>query len=91
MHANESLGVGGVVGGLCLLASAGSAALAWAHMRAIEQMGVICGATPEPHCGWCASALVLGLFGVALVAGTPRIIGRRILVAAKRPTTGERL
>ncbi len=91
MHANEPLDLGAIAGGLCLLASAGSAAMAWAHMRAIEQMGVICGAPPDLHCGWCPSALVLGLSGVALLTATPRLRRRRIPVAAATRTTGERL
>ncbi|MDP3852448.1 hypothetical protein [Phenylobacterium sp.] len=91
MHANEPLDAGAVAGALCLLASAGSAALAWAHMRAIDQMGIICGAPLEPHCGWCASALILGLFGVALGAGTPRLARRRIPATAKTRVSGEHL
>lgn len=91
MHATEPLDVGAVAGTLCLLAAAGSAAQAWAHMRAIEQMGVICGAPLETHCGWCASAVILGLSGVALIAGTPRLTRRRIPAAAKTRIPGERL
>ena len=89
MHKNEPLDLRSVAGALCLLASAGGATLAWAHMRAIEQMGVICGAAPEVHCGWCASALVLGLSGAALVAGAPRPARRRIPATAKPRISGE--
>ncbi|MDP3749033.1 MAG: hypothetical protein Q8Q88_18490 [Phenylobacterium sp.] len=86
MHANEPLDLRSVAGALCLLASAGGATLAWAHMRAIEQMGIICGAPPEVHCGWSASALILGLSGVALVAGAPRLAWRRVpLPATAKP------
>jgi len=83
------LDVEAVAGALCLLAAAGSATLAWAHMRAIEQMGVICGAPLETHCGWCASAVILGLSGVALIAGTPRLTRRQIPAAAKTRISGE--
>lgn len=90
MHANESLDVGAVAGALCLLASAAAAAQAWAHMRAIDQMGAICGAPLEAHCGWCASALVLGLSGVALIAHpTPR--RKPVRATAKTRISGEHL
>lgn len=52
----------GAVGGV-LLASAGLAAdLARDHMGLI---GTVCGAGPDPHCGWCYSTAGLVLAGLA--------------------------
>lgn len=52
--------------GVVLTASAALAAdLAAQHMRTL---GVICGASPHPHCGWCFGAASLGLAGLAAFA-----------------------
>lgn len=56
------------VAGLALTASAALAAdLALEHMALL---GVVCGASPHPHCGWCYGAAGLALAGLAAFAAS---------------------
>ena len=60
---DQVLRLGAAAIGAVLTASAVLAAdLAREHMLII---GVICGAGPVPHCGWCYGAASLGLAGLA--------------------------
>jgi|GEM_PF-2878648 len=68
---DQVMRLGAALVGIVLTASAALAAdLALEHMRTL---GVICGASPHPHCGWCFGAASLGLAGLAafVFAATP--------------------
>lgn len=59
----EVFRLGAALVGVTMTGSAALAAdLARAHMLAV---GTICGAAPNPHCGWCLGAASLGLAGLA--------------------------
>lgn len=63
---DRALRLGAGVTGLALTASAVLAAdLAREHMAFV---GAICGASSNPHCGWCYSAAGLALAGLAAFA-----------------------
>lgn len=63
---DQVLRLGAALAGVLLSASAAlSADLAAQHMRVL---GVICGASPHPHCGWCYGAVSLGLAGLTAFA-----------------------
>jgi len=47
-------------------------------------LGVICGAGPHPHCGWCYGAASLFLVGLAAFAGALRP-GGLLQIKAKLP------
>lgn len=66
---------GAALVGVVLTASAALAAdLAQEHMRTL---GMICGASPHPHCGWCFGAASLGLAGLAAFAvALPRKVSK---------------
>lgn len=60
---DQFLRLGSFAVGVLLMASAWLAGdLARAHMAAI---GSICGAGPDPHCGWCFGTASLALAGLA--------------------------
>lgn len=55
----------GTVGGILVASSGIAADLAREHMTLL---GTICGAGPDPHCGWCYGAAGLLLTGLAAFA-----------------------
>ncbi|WP_296600645.1 hypothetical protein [Phenylobacterium sp.] len=63
---DQVLRLGAAFVGVLLTASTALAAdRAAQHMRLL---GVICGASPHPHCGWCLGAVSLGLAGLTAFA-----------------------
>jgi hypothetical protein len=63
---DQVLSVGWGLTGVILTAGAAlSADLAWAHSQAL---GVLCGASSSPHCGWCFGAAGLAIAGLAASA-----------------------
>ncbi|MBX3485469.1 hypothetical protein [Phenylobacterium sp.] len=68
VHALEdrAFRLGAATAGGVLFVGAGLAAdLARGHMILL---GTVCGAGPDPHCGWCFGAAGLALAGLAAVA-----------------------
>ena len=62
-HEDQLLRLGAALTGTVLMASAALAGeLARDHMVVL---GAICGAGPDPHCGWCFGAAGLVLAGLA--------------------------
>lgn len=59
----------GASGALFLGSGLLAADLASEHMRSL---GVICGVATQPHCGWCAAAVALGLASLAAFAWSMR-------------------
>ncbi|MBJ7408923.1 MAG: hypothetical protein JHD15_00955 [Phenylobacterium sp.] len=73
---DQVMRLGAALTGVVLSASAALAAdLAQEHMRTL---GVICGASPHPHCGWCFGAVGLGLAGLTafVLALRPRMLSK---------------
>lgn len=73
---DQVMRLGAALTGVMLSASAALAAdLAQEHMRIL---GVVCGASPHPHCGWCFGAVGLGLAGLTAfaVAIKPRMLSK---------------
>lgn len=67
MRNNDMTRVRMIGAGAAFVGAAVSAELAWLHARSLSAFGVICGGA-TPHCGWCYSAVALGLIGAAALA-----------------------
>lgn len=70
--------------GAAFVGAAVSTELAWLHARALSALGVICGGA-TPHCGWCVSAVALGLIGAAALAAEWRAQSLAAVALAARP------
>lgn len=73
--------------GAAFVGAAVSTELAWLHARALSALGVICGGA-TPHCGWCVSAVALGLIGAAALAAEWRV--QRMAAVAVRAKSSDR-